>query len=539
VTGPRWEPSGAGEGRPAPRRGRRRALAAVVLAAWLTTVGWHVRREYFQPELTRLAEAALASLAPGSHFFSVTMEGVAIGLASSRLDTLPDGFLLEDLLTLELPALGQTGTAVARTRVSLTPALRMRDFAFTLDSEGGRFQSTGRVLGDTLLQVTVEAGGRPEEVGFRLSEPPVFAAALPIRVALGGGLQVGNRMRFQVFDPSTLSTRPVEIRVLEYDTLLVADSAAMEPGSLRWTAARFESVPAWRISEEFGGIRMESWIDGQGRIVRSSSPLGFALERTEYELARQAQEVGREAGARSAPDLILNTAIASNVELGAVEEHRELRFVLRGVELAGFELDGGRQELRGDTLVVRREEWGSLAPGYTLPYPRMDLRGALEPEPLIQSGDPRIVEEARRAVDWYGSWRHDPRDAALRLNRRVYQMLDKSVTFSVPSALQVLESRAGDCNEHTVLFVAMARALGLPARTAVGLVYLDGAFFYHAWPEVWLGEWVAMDPTFGQGPASAAHLRFVTGGLAQQVEIVRLIGQLRIEVLTPGSAEEE
>ena len=115
-------------------------------------------------------------------------------------------------------------------------------------------------------------------------------------------------------------------------------------------------------------------------------------------------------------------------------------------------------------------------------------------------------------------------------------MLAKCVTFSVPSALQVLESRQGDCNEHTVLYVAMARALGLPARTAVGLVYLDGSFFYHAWPEVWLGEWVAVDPTFGQYPADASHIRFVVGGLAQQVEIIRLIGRLDIEVLESTSA---
>jgi len=122
-------------------------------------------------------------------------------------------------------------------------------------------------------------------------------------------------------------------------------------------------------------------------------------------------------------------------------------------------------------------------------------------------------------------------DAAARLTSRVYEMLDKSITFSLPSALQVLETRQGDCNEHTVLYVAMARALGLPARTAVGLVYLDGSFFYHAWPEVWLGQWVAVDPTFGQYPADAAHIRFVIGGLAQQVEIIRLIGRLNIEVL--------
>jgi transglutaminase-like putative cysteine protease len=125
----------------------------------------------------------------------------------------------------------------------------------------------------------------------------------------------------------------------------------------------------------------------------------------------------------------------------------------------------------------------------------------------------------------------DPVAVTRLLARSVHDMLEKKVTFSVPSAIQVLEAGQGDCNEHTVLFVALARSLGLPARTAVGLVYVNGGFFYHAWPEVWLGEWVAVDPTLGQHPADAAHLRFVVGGLAQQVEIVRLIGRLQIDVL--------
>jgi transglutaminase-like putative cysteine protease len=82
-----------------------------------------------------------------------------------------------------------------------------------------------------------------------------------------------------------------------------------------------------------------------------------------------------------------------------------------------------------------------------------------------------------------------------------------------------------------VLFVALARALGLPTRTAVGLVHIDGSFYYHAWPEVWLNEWVAVDPTLGQYPADASHLRFLNGGLARQVELIRLIGRLQLEVI--------
>lgn len=513
------------------RRAVRRTLAGGILLLWLVMVGWQVRREYFQPEVARLTEAAL-SLAPGVNFYTLRMGGRAVGLATSRLDTLPDGFVLEDLLTLELPALGQTGNAVMRTRVELSPALVMETFAFALDSEVGRYEASGTVEGDTLLRVELVTGGSRQTSTHRLVEPPVFAPVLPIRLAVGEGLEVGERLRFPVFDPSSLSTRTVEVRVAEHDTLLVPDSVEMEPGTGRWVPATYDTVPSWRIAEAYGGVQVESWIDEDGRIVEASSPLGFSMERTEYELARQAQEEARGlAGSALDEDIILSTAIQSDVELGDVQRYEELRFVLSGVELEGFQLQGGRQALRGDTLIVRQEEWGRLSPGYDLPYPRMDLREHLQPEPLIQSDDERIIHTARRMAGRGRGWNQDPVRAARRLTQGVNRMLDKDITFSVPSAVQVLESRTGDCNEHTVLYVALARALGLPARTAVGLVYVNDAFFYHAWPEVWLGEWVAVDPTFGQYPADAAHLRFVVGGLAQQVEIVRLIGNLQIEVV--------
>ena len=503
-------------------------MAVTIVAMWVAMMGWQVRREYFQPELTRLAEAALA-LAPGVSFYTLRMGERTVGQATSRLDTLPEGFELEDVMVLDLPALGQTGSAVVRTLVRLSPALVMESFSFSLDSEVGTFRADGVLTADSTLNVTIDAGGSEQEVSYKLAEPPIFSAALPIRIAMAGELEVGNTLRLPVFDPSTLSTRTVEVHVLEHDTLMVPDSAYLNPATNRWEPVRLDSVPVWKIAELHGGVQVESWVDHDGRVVSASSALGFTMEKTEYELSRQAQEdaVGIATLAID-DDVILSTAIQSDTDLGLVEEHDELRFRLTGVELAGFQLDGGRQTLRGDTLIVRREGWAAIEPDFSLPYKLMDMREELESEPLIQSDDPRIQDAARDAV---GRWVRDPKRAAERLTTAVDRMLEKNVTFSVPSALQVLESRQGDCNEHTVLYVAMARALGLPARTAVGLVYLNDSFFYHAWPEVWLGEWVAVDPTFGQYPADASHIRFVIGGLAQQVEIIRLIGRLNIEVI--------
>lgn len=512
---------------------RRRIMGTAVLAVWMVVVGWQARREYFQPELARLAEAALA-LDPGSFFYSLTMGDRVVGQASSQLDTVPGGFRLQDIMSLELPALGQTGTAVARTEVGLSPALEMRDFSFSLDSEVGRFAARGVVRGDSVLEVTVESEGSEQTMEYRLASPPVFAAVVPVRIAMAGELEVGRSVRLSVFDPSSLSTRAVVVRVLEHDTLTVPDSAVVDAATGRFVPAGYDTVPVWRIAETFGGVSVESWIDQDGRVVEASSPLGFSMRRTEYELARQSREDERlaEGGSALDDDVILSTAIRSDVPIDDLESRDELRFVLSGVGLSGFDLSGGRQTLRDDTLTVRREDWRGLDPGYRLPYKSMDLADALRPEPLIQSDDERIVEAARRA----GGPSDDPRQVAQRLSQSVHRMLEKEITFSVPSALQVLESGRGDCNEHTVLYVAMARARGLPARTAVGLVYLDGSFFYHAWPEVWLGEWVAVDPTFDQAPADAAHIRFVVGGLAQQVEIVRLIGRLSIDVVLPPAA---
>ena len=106
--------------------------------------------------------------------------------------------------------------------------------------------------------------------------------------------------------------------------------------------------------------------------------------------------------------------------------------------------------------------------------------------------------------------------------------------MGVPNGLSVLRSGQGDCNEHTALFVSLARAAGIPARIAAGVVYSDrvgdrGAFYYHAWPEVFLGGptgWVPVDPTFGQVPADASHIKLAEGDLDRQVEIMGVMGKL-------------
>ena len=507
----------------------RSVLGVSILAGWSVVLGLHIRREYFRSEGERL-EAGVKTLAPGSYFYIVRMQGRAIGTAASRLDTLADTIFVEDNLLLDVPALDTVTRAVTVSRLDLDTRLRVRKFSFRLDSRIGSFTARGEMQADSSLDVRLQAGGTEQRSRIPANGGVTLDAAVPLRLAAAGRLAPGTAVTVLTFDPSAMATRSMTVRVTARDTLIVPDSSRVENNT--WVMSSLDTVPVWRLEQQVGGIVVSSWVDEDGMMVRAESPLGFVIERTTYELAKQEWvDAGRDASAKSGYGVLIeSTAIESDVDAGGLAALDRLSVRLKGVSLEGFDLSGGRQQLRGDTLTITVEPLDVVrGSGYRLPYRAVDsVALELNPTPLIQSDDPEIRRVARRVTQ--GTT--DPDAAAQRLNQFVYRTLRKEITPSIPSALQVLQSRRGDCNEHTVLYVALARSIGLPARTAVGLVHLGGRFYYHAWPEVWLNErWIPVDPTLDQFPADASHIRFLVGGLARQIELLRLIGRLEIDVL--------
>jgi len=509
----------------------RRGWAAAILIAWAASLGWLVRREFFRTTGERLAEAAL-SVPPGAVYYRLDLGGQQVGFASSTVDTSGGTIRVEDILVLDVPALGALHRTTAKSTATLSRALRLQDVEATFDGDIGRFSAHGTVTGDTLLTVLLVSGTDSQYTRVPLAHPIVPPTLLPLRLAFGGNLKPGRTYAIRVFDPLLLTEREVGVTIAAESTLVLADSADYDSTAMAWVPVHFDTVRAFRIEQETDGIRSNAWIDAQGHTIRATSPVGFTMERSAFEIAYEnfrRRDTARVARASAAPrpgDIIALTAIAAGARLRA-QELAELRVRLHGVDLQGFDLESGQQRLTGDTLIVRRAT--ALAARYALPATDTALRAFLTPEPLIQSANPRIRARAKAII----ARESDPARAAELLLRWVSGHVAKQVTVSLPSAVQVLEQRRGDCNEHTVLYVALARAVGLPARAAAGLVYLDGRFYYHAWPEVYLGDgrWLGVDPTLAQFPADATHLRFTVGGLARQVELVRLIGRLTLEVL--------
>jgi transglutaminase-like putative cysteine protease len=203
-----------------------------------------------------------------------------------------------------------------------------------------------------------------------------------------------------------------------------------------------------------------------------------------------------------------------------------LKLQLSGFDLSNFALSGGRQRLDSDRLEITLEQ---LEPKSAVTIPVEDRRVSffLQATPFMQSDHPQIRALAQSIV----GREKDGYKAAQLLKDWVYRSVAKEPTVSIPNALEVLQSKKGDCNEHTVLFNALARAAGIPAKTAVGVVYLRGAFYYHAWSEVWLGKWISLDSVLNQFPADVTHVKFLEGDIDRQIDILQLIGKLKIHVL--------
>jgi hypothetical protein len=515
----------------------RRRWAFGILAAWALSVGWLVKREFFRSTGARLAEAAL-SVPPGSMFYRLDLGGQQAGFASATLDTLPDSIRVEDVLVLDVPALGRLNRTTARSVAVLTRALRLVRVAATFDGDFGPFTASAEVRGDTMLRVAIHSGADSQITRINLTGPITLPSLLPLRIAFGGELRPGREYTAREFDPLLLVERTVTVRVAAESTLVVADSADLDSTTMAWVPVHFDTVRAFRIDQGRNGAVISTWIDAQGRLVRARTPVGFTLERSAFEIAyenfrrRDTARVARASATPGAGDVVAATAIAAGARLDPPGIAR-LRVRLTGVDLQRLDLSGGRQRILGagggDTLEVTREDPRGIAlrAAYRLPARDTALARWLGPQPLIQSRDPRIAAQARQILER----ERDPAKAAARLTHWVHEHLRREATVSVPSAVQVLEARRGDCNAHTTLFVSLARAAGLPARSVAGLIYAGGRFYYHAWPEVYLRDWVAVDPTFDQFPADAAHLRFAIDALARPVQLVRLVGRLKLEVL--------
>ena len=503
-----------------------RPLSLVVIVTWLGVMAVLVHQSYAQAGGNLATD--LARYGSSAQWRGVYYRGEKIGFTVGQtvpLDATGNGdgnggFELQEDGQLQMSLLGVHTFTKLKTRARVDRSFELQSFEFALDPGTGPITITGEIR-DRELAMSITSGGATRTEVRTLAERPMLTLNLVRRLA-NAGLTPGAKHKWMVFDPATLRNAPVTVSVGERE--VVRGGAA--------------PIPAFRVEMEFTGLRTTAWITDTGEIVREESPLGFITVR---ETADQAQALA--VSGRMRRDLLESAAVVPEIEaktpplppIGDPRSVRRLRMRVTGADLTAPDLQGAGQRVSGNMVEIVDAQSIVARP------PDGDLAPFLAPEPLIESDDPEIRAAADEAVRGVSS----PRARAEALTRYVNATLQKKPTVSIPSAREVLRTKIGDCNEHTALFVAMSRSLGLPSRIAVGLAYVRGAFYYHAWPEVYIedranrGYWLPVDPTFNQFPADATHLRLARGGLEKQAAILPMIGNLQMTIVdldvTPDS----
>jgi len=499
-----------------------RPVTACILLGWVVSMGALIDRSYLRAASSHLA-TDLARYGTNAAWRGVYYRGDKIGFTVSQTVPTTDGFELQEDGRLQMSLLGATSAAVLHTVARVDSNFALRSFEFSLDPGTGAVVVRGRVEqvqrpgAHALLTVDITSGGATRTEVRELADAPVISQNFS-RLLAGGHLAVGSRQQWTIFDPATLRNAPVTVEIGNRE---VVRNMGERP------------IPAFRVEMAYQGLRTTSWITDTGDVVREESPLGLITVRESADRAQSLAVPGR-----VQTDLLQAAAVvpAMRQRIDEPRDVRRLVLKLDGADMSNRDLQGAGQRVNGSTIELTDPQ--TLQPGPADP----DIDEYLRPEALIESDAPEIRAEAEKAVQ--GAV--DPRVRAERLTRYVNALLDKKPTVSLPSALEVLRTKVGDCNEHTALYVAMARSIGIPARIAVGLVYvrgITGAFYYHAWPEVYLEErsgrglWLPVDPTLNEFPADATHLRLARGGLDKQAAILPLIGRLKMTVLDMKLAE--
>jgi transglutaminase-like putative cysteine protease len=137
---------------------------------------------------------------------------------------------------------------------------------------------------------------------------------------------------------------------------------------------------------------------------------------------------------------------------------------------------------------------------------RLPVHAYRVPTPLTQA-DATILDFCAHVLP---DGMHEPHDA-LKLAQAISDRVsyEPGTTDVTTAAMQVLALGHGVCQDHAHLFLACARALGVPARYVSGYLYTVAEHAAsHAWADVWLPDagWCSVDITNRQF-ASDCHCR--------------------------------
>jgi hypothetical protein len=486
-------------------------MGIMVVTIWLVMVGLLIKKNHFgghQPDVTH-ENSVIGIEEAQREWKEIFIKGKKAGYTVSLLKPFKGGYYIQEEIFLKLNLMGMGRDLYTITQTRVDDRFFLQSFYFKMTSGVVQFYFTGRVEGDQLI-VKTGMGRDQRTQTIELSQAPMMGAGMGYFFK-SRKIHVGDTFTMPMFDPTTMAQKKAVIRVVTKEPI---------------TINRI-TYQAYRLEAELWNRPMTFWIDEDGTTLKEEGFMGLTTIKSSAANAPLDLESG------SDEDFYEITSVPIDKILPDPTRLNYLKLKIHGIDPAALpsglvDGDDDRQQFDQDIVEIRKEK-PPFNVSYSLPKNDWDpsFKPFVEPEFNIESDATEIMEKAREIAGDHTN----PLTIARKLMTWVYLHLEKRPVVSVPSALEVLRTRVGDCNEHATLLTAMLRALGIPARINVGIVHSRNGFYYHAWTEAYVGRWISMDPTLNQMPADVSHIRLVRGNIDQQVEIMGLIGNIQLEFL--------
>lgn len=434
-----------------------------------------------------------------SSWMSVYIGGNKVGFVHSELSLRADGgYDITEVSRMDAAMMGAPQQMRLKMSVVTDSTLALVSFEGSLDASPYLTTFSGK-HSNQVLQIELTTGGKTSSRVLPAPEPIYLSQAIkPLLEA--GRLGANDSLKLSGFDPLSLEMQE-----------LVVFGANREIHSLFG-----EQVEARKLVTRMGGFESSLYIDEEGNSLAEFGPMGIVLRREDM---NNALALGSDNASVDFLDLF---AIKPTGSIPNSRQTVKVKYRVSGIPVELLTAASSRQYREGvDTILVDAGRIRSESPE------NIDST-TLKDAPFIESRDPAIRSAAIEAMRG-GTNRSDSLD---KLSNWVFRSIAKKPSAGIPSALAVLKERSGDCNEHSVLFTALARSVGIPTRIQLGVVYQAGRFYYHAWPSCLIdGRWEEFEPTFGDHRADASRLAFASGDLSSAGKIAGVIGKIRIDIL--------
>ncbi len=322
-----------------------------------------------------------------------------------------------------------------------SPKEGLREFSFALRS-GEHATMIAATVENGKVRGQIDTGGEKTSIDLAAGSAQMMTSAPGFGNFNMPSLAEGEEVFVETFDPLTMSLGKARVQCLGEETIRVMG----------------KPVNTKVFLTDLSGMKSKAWVDSTGNVLRAETPIGFVLQRM---AAEEALKLAVPKGGNGKG--LLEFAAVKSEGPAPFRGATYMRLKLTGLEgVAQLPADDSQVPGPNGELVV--EPRGPADGSRSLTGD--ELANALANDSFLQTDHPKIVAKAGEIVgNESGVWKK-----AMLLYEWVHASVKKNIVPSLPTSLDVLNTMEGDCNEHTMLYTALARASGVPTRMAIGLV---------------------------------------------------------------------